>query len=629
MLLGSNRSSAAYVIPEDQLPAILAAIEQSLKDIEIGEQARILEVDKWHIMLARKPSVQESKNLKLKHIDLHAIDFQKILGEGSQGKVVLAQNLSTRQFAAVKIQVPNGPAFLEDLERERRNLKLSNRLMACATLQTLDVEPNVACSSPSSSSSSSSHDKSDELNLKGTTYYTLMNYYPGKNLLDFLYEYDLTQSKDSPAYFAAKKALDITSIAKIAIFALTEMIELHEVGLAHRDIKSDNFVVNTTGLLQDCSALKLIDLGTALLMGQEFSKDDASTLGYMPPEYLAITKDRMDWDAACDCFQLGIVLAELLTTHNYQAGLKSFIQEQKKLNDKRHLLFEEIQALMPDVFAHSNKIKSKKKIKTHAEPTEQSIRDQLADHLKTLIGILTLPDRSKRPNLAELKKLLQSLRTELLGAETILQTQFGRERFEAFKLRRKNTTSALPIPAAITTTTEKSSVPIENVRRRRSYAELPKRVMQASSSSSSSVAFPIHPLSISIPKLEELTRRGDRISPRSSRKSLAAPGVLAEVFGPEEDIIEQLQHTLAKLKLLGGATSSSSVDAGPKDNLLVYSLLTKNLEGVVEEQDGHEREKKLTALQKMVAKYHPTQNSPLDQEVESIRLTLARCRLQY
>lgn len=621
MLSGSSRPSVDCVIPEDQLAAILGAIEHSLKDIEIGEEARILEVDSWRIMVARKPDVQESKNLKLTQIDLHAIDFRKVLGEGSQGKVVLAQNLITRHFAAVKIQVPNGPAFHEDLERERRNLRLSNRLLACATLQALDADAQVASSS-TSSSSSSSQDKSDELNLKGTTYYTLMHYYPGKNLLDFLYEYDHSQDKESPAYFAAKKTLDITSIAKIAMFALIEMIELHEVGLAHRDIKANNFVVNTTGLLQDCSALKLIDLGTALLMGNEFSKDDASTLGYMPPEYLAVAKDRVYWDQACDCFQLGIVLAELLTKHNYQASLKKFFQEQKQLNDKRHLRFEEIQAFMPDAFEEPKK-KSKKTQKTPSAPTEQFIKDHLADHLKKLIRKLTPIDRSKRPDLTDLKELLKSLRAELLGVETILQTQFSRERFEAFKLRRKNTTSTLPTPTVISTATEQVDGP---VRRRTSLAELPKRTL-ASSSSSSSVALPMPP--ISIPKLEELTRRGDRLSPRSPRKSLATPGALAEVFGPEENIIEQLQHTLAKLKLLGEQPSSSHPDGAPGDNFLVYAVLTKNLQGIIEEQNGHEQERKLSALQKMVAKYHPTQNAPLNEEVESIRFTLDRFRLQY
>ncbi len=624
-----HSSSADGVIPEDQLQTILEAIEKSLQHIDLDEQGTLLTVGNWQILVARKPDVTESKKLRLKQLDLYAIDYRHVLGEGSQGQVVLAQNILTRQLAAVKIQIPNGPAFDEDLEKERRNLRLCNRLLACAKLQALDADANLACSSTSSSSSSSSRhqDKSAELNLKCTTHYTLMNYYPGRNLLDFLYEYDLTQPKDSPAYFAAKKALDMTSIAKLAMYALTEMIELHEVGLAHRDIKSDNFVVNTTGLLQDCSALKLIDLGTALLMGKEFSKDDASTLGYMPPEYLAIAKDRMDWDAACDCFQLGIVLAELLTTHNYQASLKKFFQEQKQLNDKRHLRFEELQAFMPDVFSQPSKKKNKKSTNMSPEGTEQSIKDHLADHLKTLIGILTPVDRSKRPNLPELKKLLQSLRTELLGAETILQTQFGRERFEAFKLRRKNTTSALPIPTVLSSTKEQVFVPSDPTPRRRSYAELPRRVMQASSSSSS-VAL-AQPLSIPILKLEELTRRGDRISPRSSRKSLAAPGVLAEVFGPEEDIIDQLQHTLTKLKLIGEQASSSSVDAGLQDNFLIYSLLTKNLQGIVEEQDRNEQEKKLSALQKMVTKYHPTQNVPLNEEVESIRLTLARSRLQY
>lgn len=654
MLLGSSSSSSRHsqgkllptsaaesVIPEEQLQGLLEEIEDTLQRTGLQEQGMLLTVGAWHIMVARKPEIKESTELELNQLDYYVVDYRQVLGEGSQGKVVLAQNILTRQLAAVKMQIPNGPAFDEDLIKERRNLARCNRLLACAKRQASDTPTSIVSSTSSSRSrslSGSSSDKNDELTMKATTYYTLMTYYPGQNLLDFLYEYDHTQPKDSPAYFASKKTIEITSIARMAIYALNELVELHDAGLMHRDIKSSNFVANKAGLFQDCVALKLIDLGTALLIDAEFSRDDASSLGYVPNEFQVDAKDRPYWTPACDAFQFGIVLAELLTSYNYQAGLNKFSQEQERLNDKRHLTFEEIQALMPDVIIKPSKKRDSKtkhsKKASHEPLTEQAVKDQLATYLKELIAKLTLmhPEPAKRPDLSDLKTCLQNLRSELLRVETILQTQFAPERFAAFKLRRKNTASA-PIPTSIPIAiADQTSAPAsEPLSRRKSQATFPSDEIRSGSSSSSAESIQIKPLSI--PHLEELSMKDGRVvSPRKPKISLAAPGKLTEVFSkltlaeqPSEDaLIAQLQQTLNNLALLGERANTRGVAGAPMDNFLVYSFLTKSLQGIIEEPKGAEQEKKLSALQRVVDKYHPTRNKPLDQEVENIKSMLHR-----
>ncbi|HRE33181.1 MAG TPA: hypothetical protein PLD88_14485, partial [Candidatus Berkiella sp.] len=113
--------------------------------------------------------------------------------------------------------------------------------------------------------------------LKATTHYTLMPYYPGQNLIDYLYVCDPSHPKDSPEYFTQKKPVDILVSTRMIMGAFAEVIDLHANGLLlHRDIKSDNFVIKSNAY-QLFSSLTLIDLGTAILLGKEKRKEDAST----------------------------------------------------------------------------------------------------------------------------------------------------------------------------------------------------------------------------------------------------------------------------------------------------------------------------------------------------------------
>jgi len=82
--------------------------------------------------------------------------------------------------------------------------------------------------------------------------------------------------------------------------------EAHSKGIVHRDIKSDNIMINTKNLV------KVMDFGLAKLKGSLKLTRTSSTVGtlaYMAPEQI----QGGDVDARSDVFSFGVVLFEMLT----------------------------------------------------------------------------------------------------------------------------------------------------------------------------------------------------------------------------------------------------------------------------------------------------------------------------
>lgn len=66
---------------------------------------------------------------------------------------------------------------------------------------------------------------------------------------------------------------------RIAAPLLNVLGVLHSRGIAHRDVKLENCALSG-------SCLKLLDLGLAMDMTDEFSSSEVGTLVYMAPELL-------------------------------------------------------------------------------------------------------------------------------------------------------------------------------------------------------------------------------------------------------------------------------------------------------------------------------------------------------
>lgn len=109
----------------------------------------------------------------------------------------------------------------------------------------------------------------------------------------------------------AEEPFDITFGLDIAIRLSKGVAALHRLGVAHRDIKPDNVILEADG------GLKLIDLGVARLPRvEEFAEAEApGTPGYKAPEMFAGAPG----DARTDQYALGVTLYRIFTG-DYPSG---------------------------------------------------------------------------------------------------------------------------------------------------------------------------------------------------------------------------------------------------------------------------------------------------------------------
>jgi serine/threonine protein kinase/predicted Zn-dependent protease len=100
--------------------------------------------------------------------------------------------------------------------------------------------------------------------------------------------------------------LSIDSVIDYAIQIAEALEEAHSNGIIHRDIKSDNIMVNAK------DQVKVMDFGLAKLKGSLKITRSSSTIGtvaYMAPEHLQGT----EIDARSDIFSFGVLLYEMLS----------------------------------------------------------------------------------------------------------------------------------------------------------------------------------------------------------------------------------------------------------------------------------------------------------------------------
>ena len=102
--------------------------------------------------------------------------------------------------------------------------------------------------------------------------------------------------------------MPLKSVTSYAMQIAEALQEAHSNGIIHRDIKSENIMVNSK------NQIKVMDFGLAKLKGSlKLTKttSTAGTLSYMAPEQI----QGGDIDARSDIFSFGVVLYEMLTSH--------------------------------------------------------------------------------------------------------------------------------------------------------------------------------------------------------------------------------------------------------------------------------------------------------------------------
>jgi len=105
---------------------------------------------------------------------------------------------------------------------------------------------------------------------------------------------------------ASRGPIPPTEALEYAMQIAEALQEAHQRGIVHRDIKSENIMVNTR------KQVKVMDFGLAKLRGSlklTRASSTVGTLNYMAPEQI----QGAEADARTDLFSLGVVLYELLT----------------------------------------------------------------------------------------------------------------------------------------------------------------------------------------------------------------------------------------------------------------------------------------------------------------------------
>lgn len=391
-----------FLVDDDTRNAIMLSILSQLDNQALDESGSLFEVAPNPNQPTLVYNVLVTTSPQTKEIEFHMYnpaDPSNQLGEGAQGKVIVAQNMVTGNLVAVKIQSANGMTFEEDLKRERRNLQITKKLVGIASNFRVEADGS---------------EWQDE--------YTLMQYCTGENLNHYLYEIDKSKDTESPEYFVIKKEIDLRKKLNIIILILKQVIELHEkYELAHRDIKTDNFVISDLSSL----LLNLIDFGSAIQYGQnmrESDKTNVGTFGYIAPEMLEPISTRPYYSLACDYWALGVVIAEILTSANYQSELRKMMLAAKSKDALVDLKLADLHRMMPDIFGSSlnNTVVWKE--------------------LTSLVSILLQEQAELRPSLDGLKDIRARLYKLYLEQPLDIKVEFAR--YKAMK--RQHTLATLP-----------------------------------------------------------------------------------------------------------------------------------------------------------------------------------------
>jgi len=192
----------------------------------------------------------------------------KVLGTGYNGQVHLARSrINSKQNVAVKTFKLRG---LSESKKER--------LMAETSAFLCMDHPHVA---------------------------RLMDVYESDNQISLVMECmeggELFDRVTNGKRFSEKKAADATRQMLLALYYL------HSHGMAHRDVKLENFLYDC----QEGNHLKMIDFGFSKFLDRRARmKTSCGTLAYVAPEVL--TKS---YTSQCDLWSMGVIVFILLSGH--------------------------------------------------------------------------------------------------------------------------------------------------------------------------------------------------------------------------------------------------------------------------------------------------------------------------
>lgn len=189
------------------------------------------------------------------------------LGRGGMGIVYQAHDKQLKEQVAIKVLSPLLSNNSDALERLKREVSAARRI----------THPNVI--------------KIYDISESEGLHFVSMEYFSGTTLKDLIKQ---------------NGACSLNQAAQIAYQICDGLESAHRQGVIHRDLKSQNIIVN------DAGELKIIDFGLALCAHQEGMTATGLILGtpeYMAPEQIVGKKA----DERADLYSLGVILYEIFT----------------------------------------------------------------------------------------------------------------------------------------------------------------------------------------------------------------------------------------------------------------------------------------------------------------------------
>lgn len=278
------------------------------------------------------------------------------IGEGGMAKVYLAFDKETKQDVAVKV------LKTENIDEK----KIRSFRREAQTLSMLNDENIVSII---------------DVGEENDVYYIVNEFIEGMTLKEYI-------STCSP--------LEVEEVVNITIQILNGLNHAHQKGVVHKDIKSQNILLNAE------RKVKITDLGIADIIDEEFTRTQSlmGTPQYVAPEIL--NRDRLTIQS--DIYSVGILLYEMLVGKAPFTGEKPAIIMIKQMNHPLPSIIEQ-RGDVPQPLENIAIRASAKKL----ENRYQSVEKMLADLLLVKNGKNQEPKLILENDLADDKKLEQTI----------------------------------------------------------------------------------------------------------------------------------------------------------------------------------------------------------------------------